>query len=234
MKVSGDVQCNLGKNSEVTLHGERRMTVQEVAVALGCNPETIKHHIRTLYPDLMANGKTTYLNETQATEIKNRIGSGRNDLQNVLQVKNTVVTALDIERMTLQVIEYHRTRIRELEAENREQQERLTIAEPKAEVYDGIVERGNGLCLRDTAGENGIRQTDFIEYLLRHKYLYRKGEEFRFYAEYRKYFVEREIACNGHDGLQVLVTPEGRGHFVRLFTQRRVENLLTIQKAVKQ
>jgi predicted transcriptional regulator len=47
----------------------KRMTVQEVAAALGCNPETIKHHIRELFPDLMQNGKTTYLHEKQVTII---------------------------------------------------------------------------------------------------------------------------------------------------------------------
>jgi phage antirepressor YoqD-like protein/AraC-like DNA-binding protein len=65
---------------------EKTMTVKEVAEALGVSEGTIKHHIRKLFPTLMQNGKVTYLNEEQATAIKNLIGSGRNDLSNVLQV----------------------------------------------------------------------------------------------------------------------------------------------------
>ena len=54
---------------DVTVQGVKRMTVREVAEVLGCNPETVKKHIRTLFPDIMENGKTTYLNEKQVTVI---------------------------------------------------------------------------------------------------------------------------------------------------------------------
>jgi hypothetical protein len=37
---------------------EKRITVKEAARKLGCNPETIKGHIRALFPGLMRNGKT--------------------------------------------------------------------------------------------------------------------------------------------------------------------------------
>jgi hypothetical protein len=45
------------------------MTVKEVAGKLGCSPETVKAHIRELFPGLMQNGKATYLNEKQVTVI---------------------------------------------------------------------------------------------------------------------------------------------------------------------
>jgi transposase len=65
----------------------KTMTVKEVAEQLHCNSETIKGHIRELFPNLMENGKTTYLNETQITIVLEKmkresgIGAGVN-LQN--------------------------------------------------------------------------------------------------------------------------------------------------------
>jgi transposase len=46
------------------------MTVREVAVTLGVHSDTIRKHIRKLYPDLMQHGKTTYLTEEQVYIIK--------------------------------------------------------------------------------------------------------------------------------------------------------------------
>jgi DNA-binding transcriptional regulator YhcF (GntR family) len=49
--------------------GNRRMTVKEMARQLGCNPETVKGHVRELFLGLMRNEKTTYLDERQVTII---------------------------------------------------------------------------------------------------------------------------------------------------------------------
>ncbi|MCL2556901.1 MAG: hypothetical protein FWE09_00320 [Treponema sp.] len=59
---------------------DMRMTVREAAEALGCNPETIKGHVRELFPELMKNGLTTYLTEAQMTAVlesmKTSVSSG--------------------------------------------------------------------------------------------------------------------------------------------------------------
>jgi phage antirepressor YoqD-like protein len=205
---------------------DKRMTAREVAEALGCNPETVRGHVRALFPELMENGKTTYLNEAQVTVVLERMketakhydSSGRNaTYNNSLQVAETPQSrALRIDLLHRQIEAEMQAEIDEQRARAERAESKLAIAEPKAEAYDGLVERGKALCLRDAAYEIGMRQTDFIAYLLEHGYLYRKGKEFRAYARHVRYFTEKEIARNGHDGLQVLVTPEGRGHFVRL------------------
>jgi phage antirepressor YoqD-like protein len=141
--------------------------------------------------------------------------------------ETTLTPALKIAQLAELIEQSHRAIEAIKDAEIAKLREENAELKPKAEVYDGLVERGKALCLRDTAGEIGIRQTDFIDFLLHHRYLYRKGEEFRFYAEHRKYFVEKEIARNGHDGLQVLVTPEGRGHFAMMFAKSKEGEVLT-------
>lgn len=58
---------------ELSMNGDKRMTVKEVADILGVDPEAIKKHVRDLFPNAMRNGITTYLNEMQVTEIKKRM-----------------------------------------------------------------------------------------------------------------------------------------------------------------
>lgn len=55
---------------DVAINGDKRMTVKEVAAALGVTPEAIKKHARELYPESVRNGMTTYLTEEQVTRIK--------------------------------------------------------------------------------------------------------------------------------------------------------------------
>ena len=59
--------------NEVTVTGDRRMTIREVAEVFGVQEQLIRKHARELYPDLMQNGATTYLNEEQITTIKQKM-----------------------------------------------------------------------------------------------------------------------------------------------------------------
>jgi DNA-binding Lrp family transcriptional regulator len=54
---------------EVARQGDMRMTIRDFAQRLGCSPEAIKKHVRDLFPDLMQNGKTTWLDGKQQTII---------------------------------------------------------------------------------------------------------------------------------------------------------------------
>jgi predicted transcriptional regulator len=87
----------MGMNmNEIAVRNDKRMTVREVAAQLGCNPETVKGHIRELFPGLMRTGKTTYLDERQVTiileKMKKPISSGR--LSNLQFETDKLETAL--------------------------------------------------------------------------------------------------------------------------------------------
>jgi DNA-binding Lrp family transcriptional regulator len=58
---------------EVAKNGEKRMTVKEVAEQLSCSCETVKKHIRKLFPNLMKERATTYLTEEQVTVVLERM-----------------------------------------------------------------------------------------------------------------------------------------------------------------
>jgi phage antirepressor YoqD-like protein len=210
--------------NQITAGNDRRMTVKELSERFCCDIHTITNHTNRLFPGKIRNEVKTFFDEKEVTLILESIKHGQENqttLKGSLQGTETVLTpTLKIAQLAELIEQSHREIEVIKDAEIAKLREENAELKPKAEVYDGLVERGKALCLRDTAGEIGIRQTDFIDFLLQHRYLYRKGEEFRFYAEHRKYFVEKEIVHNGHDGLQVLVTPEGRGHFARLLKSR--------------
>jgi len=113
------------------IQGDRRMTVREVAEALGVDRSTVTRWIERLFPSAVANGQTTYLDEVMVTAIKQAIGTGRNDLCNIAQVRN-VTTSLEIEEMTLKVIAYHKAQADRLRAE-------LALAAPRLAAADALM-----------------------------------------------------------------------------------------------
>jgi DNA-binding Lrp family transcriptional regulator len=113
--------------NEIAARGDTRMTVREVADQLGCSPETVKGHIRELFPGLMRNGKTTYLNEKQVTIILEKMKQTANHYDsaernptynNLLQVTETALTpALRLEMLYRQIDEIKTAEINKLRAD---------------------------------------------------------------------------------------------------------------------
>jgi phage antirepressor YoqD-like protein len=271
---------------------EQHMTVREVAEALGIDDSTIRHHIRKLYPTLMKNGKTTYLNEKQVTAIKNLIGSGRNDLVNVSQVGNvvtsletaesiakqcgyhigsvrniiaalgytqngvkTVLTAEQAENVKRRILsnmhkgtpgntdlhkayegdplirlaslyaqidEIKSVRIKELETENEKQQERLAVAEPKAEILDKITATASDVSVRELAAILAIPhlgQNNLFVRLRTDGYIDDLNRPYRQYVE-QGIMYEKEYYVPQLDGtkLQLRITQKGVAYFADLYS----------------
>lgn len=111
-----------------------------------------------------------------------------------------------------------------LEAENNKMK-------PKATYYDVLVESDHLTNIRNTAKEFGIKETDFIDWLIEKKFLYRgpskrnrKGK-LQPYSEYTgKYFEVKDTKNDkGWTGTQTLVTVEGKEYFRKRLIK---ENLL--------
>lgn len=172
----------------------RSMSVREAADALGVSPETVKFWIRKLYPGLMRNGVATRVSAAMATEIKKSIGTGRNDLQNVVQVRDQVTTALEIEEMTLKVIAYHKGEADRLRAQVAE------LAPDAAAAR--IIAAADGLKTLSQVGKiNNIGPRKFIELLLSKQILFRNRGSVVPYQRYidQGYFQVREKAFGRED-----------------------------------
>jgi phage antirepressor YoqD-like protein len=185
---------------------EKTMTVREVAEQLGCNPETVKGHIRELFPGLMENGKATYLTETQVTVIlekmKMPVSSGaKSNLQfEIVGIDTMKSRALRIEML-------HRQIETEMEAEIAELRAEKEAMKPKAEYHDRLVDAALTTSFRDTAKELGVPERQFIETLIRKGYIYRDAHgNLKPYHNRMAYFTVKDWERGGSAGTQTRVT----------------------------
>lgn len=105
----------------------------------------------------------------------------------------------------------------------RKQNEQIAMMKPKAEYFDALVDRNLLTNFRDTAKELHIKQTDFINWLLEKKFIYRdqKGK-LKPYAQYvPELFQLKEWTRNDKADVQTLITPKGRETFRLLYDGKR-------------
>lgn len=86
---------------------------------------------------------------------------------------------------------------------------------PAAEYFDNLVERNMLTNIRDTAKQIGVKEKEFIQFLIEGKYMYRdKKKQLRPYAEHvPSLFNIKDYENNGHAGQQTLITPKGKETF---------------------
>jgi len=91
------------------------------------------------------------------------------------------------------------------------------IMQPKAEYFDELVDRNLLTSLRETAKELGVRESEFIRFLVDKKYLYRdKKGKLTPYANKNAGLFEVKECFNektNWSGTQTMVTPKGRETF---------------------
>ena len=110
------------------------------------------------------------------------------------------------------------TRLKAEKAKNAQLTVSNQIMQPKAEYIDMLVDRNLLTGIRDTAKELGIRQNDFVRFLLDKGYLFRtKKGKLRPYATYvdgglfeMKEFVNDKT---GYTDAQTMITPKGKETF---------------------
>ena len=91
------------------------------------------------------------------------------------------------------------------------------VMKPKAEYFNCLVDRNLLTNFRTTAKEFHMKQKQFINWLLKNKFVYRdqKGS-LQPYSEYADYFHVKDVkstAGNNWAGTQTLITPKGKEAF---------------------
>ena len=149
--------------NELINYGDKRMTVKEVAEALNVSERTIQRHAEKM--GMTRNGFTTLLSEIEVTSIKQAIErSGRNDLDNVVEVRNAT-TELEIAEMTLKVISYHKAEADRLRSE-------LVAAKPAIESHAALMRSDKTMSITQCAKHFGLHpKTEVFPYLRDRGYL---------------------------------------------------------------
>nr|DAE07530.1 MAG TPA: KilAC domain protein [Podoviridae sp. ctnCN2] len=123
------------------------------------------------------------------------------------------------------------TYIEALEALLAAEKEKLALQEanaemkPKVEYFDHLVARNLLLGVRDTAKELGVKQNQFVTFLLEGKYVYRNEKgKLRPYAQHTPSLFElKEFTRGDYADAQMLITPQGRETFRLLLQVPRLE-----------
>lgn len=110
------------------------------------------------------------------------------------------------------------TRLKNEKAKNAQLTVSNQLMQPKADYFDMLVDRNLLTGIRDTAKELGVRQNDFVRFLLEKGYLYRSNKgKLRPYATYVEsgLFEMKEFVNDktGSTDTQTLITPKGKETF---------------------
>lgn len=94
------------------------------------------------------------------------------------------------------------------------------LMQPKADYFDGLCDRENLTGIRETAKLLGLKQNEFVKWLIEHKYIYRdKRGRLMPYAEYvdSGLFTIKETYNDKTDwtGVQMLITVKEKERFLK-------------------
>lgn len=147
----------------VAARGDQRMNTREVAQALRVSERTVRRHAADM--GLTVDGKETLLDEVAVTQIKLRIErSGRNDLDNVVQVSGTT-TDLEMMEQGARFAAWAMGKIREQDAA-------LAAARPRVEAADALMVSEATLSITLAAKAFRLHpRTEVFPYLRTHAYL---------------------------------------------------------------
>jgi anti-repressor protein len=156
------------------------ITIKEFCEITGFAKQTVLDNINRLYPDLMKNGVTTYLNEEQITRIKESILSHHNLTGTRAVSGNAVKTNLDEQEIILKAVAILQNNISTLKNQLEMQSLQLEAQAPKVEAYERFMDSQGLLLMRDIAHlltnkEHQIGQNKLFELLRQDGYLTKKN-----------------------------------------------------------
>jgi phage antirepressor YoqD-like protein len=202
--------------AELIVSGDNRMTVREVAAALGVTGEAIKKRIRELYPDLMKERVRTLLNEEQMTEIKRR-------MRLTTKVASTI-TDLEAAEMLMRSAEHFKARFEQEREIRKKAESRLAIVEPKVETLDKITAVNSDISVRELAAilaVSHLGQNNLFQKLRTDGYIDGGNRPYRQYIEGgllydKEYYVPQLDATKQ----QLRITQKGVAHFAKKYSGR--------------
>ena len=170
--------------TDLVKNGDKRMTVREVAEALQCDDETVRRHVKTFWPDIFQNGKTTYLNEAQVTVVKKGLEqSGRSDLRNVAELPSTELEMMILDQ---RVSEWKSRRIAELSKQVDQQNVQIAEMKPKSDFYDAVTGSADTIEIGEAAkvlAIKGLGRNNLFELLRQKGVLMQNNQPYQKYID---------------------------------------------------
>ena len=168
---------------------------------VGETPYTHEQNGQTYYEYQLTKEQTIDLITGYRADLRIRINRRWQELEQAATQKPVPLTFAEALRAYADEVEAHE-----------QTKQTLTIAEPKAQYFDKLVERNLLTNFTTTAKEFGIKRKDFVAYLLDNGYIYRdqRGNLLPYAVHVPHLFEVKEYSKDAHSGVQTLVTPKGR------------------------
>jgi len=204
----------------IALGGDKRMTVKEVAAALGSAESTIRNKAAELFPDSVRNGFATLLTEEQVVGIKQAIVPRDLTLKSKVEA---ATTDLEMKQKAAEVMAW-------LMADRESLREQVAELAPKAEVAERIAGAIGLKTLSEVGKINGVGPHRIFTELEARKVIYRTASgdplPYQQHIEAGR-FVVRERTYRDQNGAehlrsQVYVTGKGEVWLAGLLTPEAV------------
>ena len=192
------------------------MTVREVAEILNVSERVVQLAVKKLYPEIVKNGVSTLLNETQVTAIKLELESHHN-LEGTFEVS----TRLERQLYIAKALQFANEEIQQLQGELLQKEQRIAELEPKAEVLDKMIATASDVSVRELAAILAVPhlgQNKLFQRLRQDGYIDHLNRPYRQYIEAGLMY-DREYYVPGMDATkqQLRVTQKGVAYFVKKY-----------------
>lgn len=180
------------------------MTITEISSIFGVTPEAIKKHVRELFPEILQNGRITFLNEYQITEIKKRM----TPTTKVVGSK----TDIEMQEKAIEVMQWMSDKIKALQSEN-------SSLKPKAIGYEMFLSGKNYMTISEAAKLLNTGRNRLFNILKERKILMSNTLPYQRFID-EKYCVVKENAIKMGDASfnkpQTYLTPKGFDYIQKL------------------
>ena len=160
------------------LSKERLYTAKEISEQMGVPAQTIKNAVRSLMPEKMSNGKTTYFNALEIAKISKEVKKAHNS--NLSTTGQVAYTEIEIMQKAHEAMALLAGRIKELEY--------------KAEGYDLLIDAKNSISIAEYAKSVDVGRNYLFKALRAAGVLDKKNIP---YQQYMHYFRVIQVEKNG-------------------------------------
>lgn len=197
----------------------KTMTVKEVAEALEVSDKTILNHIKKLFPGYVKEGVLTIITEEMFSDIKNSL------IKNA-HLKSerafTVISDIDLEEMTLKVVEHLKSKVEYLK-------NKIAEDAPKVDAYNELMLAENEMSIKEVAAIINVPnmgQNNLFLFLKNEKILQSDNVPYRQYID-KGYFRQIPQTYTNKNGTvlernKTVCTTKGLDFIRRLIKSRRV------------
>jgi phage antirepressor YoqD-like protein len=175
---------------------EQKMTVKEVANAIGYESETLRKKVKELFPESVENGKATMLSELQVVKLKENLLPRTPALKSGVE---NAVTEIEKQQTIILAMQYLQDGYNAMKARAIEAERRLEIDAPKVDSFNALQRSENTMSITQAAKHFGLHpKTDVFPYLRDCGYLTLKNLPTQAALD-AGYLIQRQV--KGNDGV---------------------------------